>query len=78
MGVEKERMAEDRPRPEDADLVRPLHRRLAVAAEHLLHLGDALRHMDGQRQAAFARRVAAVAQQIGGAGVDLHRRDDAG
>ena len=78
MAVQKQRVAEDRPRPEDADLARPLQRCLAVAAQHLLHLGDALGDMNGEGQAAFVRRVAAVAQQIGGAGVDLHRRNDAG
>jgi hypothetical protein len=62
MGVEKQRVAEDRLGSEDADLVGPLHRRLAVAAQHLLHLGDALRNMDGQGRAAFARRIMAVAQ----------------
>jgi hypothetical protein len=52
MAVQKQRVTEDRPRPEDADLVRPLHRRLAVAAQHLVHLGDALGNMHRQGQAA--------------------------
>ncbi len=77
MVVEEEGVPEDRAGAEEAEAVRPLHRGLAVAADHLAHLADALRDMHGEGQAALPRRGAAVAQQIGGAGVDLHRRDDA-
>ena len=78
MRVEKERVAEDRAAAEHAERMRPLDRGLAVAADHLAHLDDALRDMHRERQSALARRGMAVAQQIGRAGVDLHRRDHAG
>src|SRR6516225_12290638 len=78
MGIEEKRVAENRVGAEDADLVRPLDWRLAVAADHFPHLADALRDVYSKGQRALARRIAAVAQQIGGASVDLHRRDDAG
>ena len=65
------------PGPSRPSAVRPLDRGLAVAADHLAHLDDALRDVHRERQPALARRGVAVAQQIGGAGVDLHRRDDA-
>src|SRR6266436_8320912 len=78
MGIEKERVAEDRVAAEDADLVRPLDRRLPVAADHLLDLEDALRDMHGKRNTALARCLAAVAQQLRGAVLDLHWRDDPG
>src|SRR6516164_11419461 len=49
-----------------------------MASDHFPDLADALGDMHSKWQPALARRIAAVAQQIGGAGVDLHRRDDAG
>ena len=76
MRVEIQRVREDRARPEQPERMRPLDRGLAVAADHLAHLDDALRGVHRERQSALARRVTAVAQQFGGAGVDLHRRHD--
>src|SRR6266446_3510115 len=76
MVVEKKRMPEDRAGAEEAEPLRPLHRGLAVAADHLAHFADALRDVHGERQTAVARGGAAVAQETLGAGVDLHRRDD--
>src|SRR5216684_3669273 len=76
MVVEKKRMPEDRAGAEEAEPLRPLHRGLAVAADHLAHFADALRDMQGEGQAAVARGGAAVPQETLGAGVDLHRRDD--
>src|SRR5436190_23634576 len=67
-------MAEDRAAAEQAQRLRPLHRGLAVAADDLAGFDDALRDMHGEGQLAVARRGAAVAQQVGGAGVDLRRR----
>ena len=78
MGIEEKRVAENRVGAEDADLVCPLDWRLAMATDHFPHLTDALRDMHSKRQPALARRIVAVAQQIGSAGVDLHWRDDAG
>src|SRR5205809_789584 len=78
MGIKKQRVPEDRAVAEQAEVVRPLHRRLAVAADHLPHFGDALRYVQGERNSALLRDIAAVAQEIGLASVDLHRRDDAG
>src|SRR5215831_12364913 len=78
MGVEKKRVAEDCVGAQDADLVCPLDWRLAVAADHFPDLADALSTMHSKGKPAFTRRIAAVAQQIGGAAVDLHRRNDAG
>src|SRR5882762_10818622 len=78
MGIEKERVAEDRVGAEDADLVRPLDRRLPVAADHFLDLENALRDMHGKRNTALARCLAAVAQQFRGAVLDLHWRYHAG
>src|SRR6516225_780404 len=78
MGIKEQRVAENRVGAEDADLICPLDWRLAVAADYLPDLADALRDMHSKRQPALARRIVAVAQQIGGAGVYLHRRDDTG
>src|SRR5215813_4868311 len=49
-----------------------------MAANHFPDLADALSNMHSKGKPAFTRRVAAVAQQIGGAAVDLHRRNDPG
>jgi hypothetical protein len=57
---------------------RILDRGLAVAPDHLLDLENALRNVDGERNAAFAGRIPAVAQQLRSAIFDLHRRDNAG
>jgi hypothetical protein len=61
MRVEKERVTENCVRAEDADLVRPLHRRLAMAPDHFLDFEYALRDVDRERDAALARRGMAVA-----------------
>ena len=78
MRVEKQCVSENGVGTEDADLVRPLDRGLAVAPDHLLDLENALRDMHRERNAAFAGGIAAVAQQLRSAVFDLHRRDDAG
>src|SRR5215831_4029164 len=41
VGIEKQRVTEDRARSEYADLLRPLDRRFAMAPDHLLHLAYA-------------------------------------
>ncbi len=63
--------------PEDADLLRPLHRGHAVALHHLVELVHALRAMDGERQVSVARRLVSIVEQVLRAGVDLRRADDA-
>lgn len=73
MRVEKQCVAENGVGPQDADLVRPLDRGLAVAPNHLLHLQNALRDMHRERNAAFACRIAAVVQQLRSTVFDLHR-----
>src|SRR6266404_4493922 len=78
MGIEKEGVAENRVAAEDADIVGPLDWCLSVTPDHLLHLENALRYMHRKRDTALARCVAAVAQQLRGAVLDLHWRDDPG
>ena len=78
MRVDEDGVAQQRARVEDAELRRPLDRRHAVAADHLQHLAHALGDMHGERQLAFGGRGVGVAQQLGRAGVDLHRREHPG
>ena len=66
------------PGPVRCELVRPLDRRDAVAADHLVELGHGLGAVNREWQVTLARRGHAVAQQILRARVDLHRRDHAG
>jgi len=47
-----------------------------VPVDHDLELVDALRAVHGERQVAGLGGGEAVAQQVGGAGVDLRRRND--
>src|SRR6266853_27502 len=67
--VEEEGVSEDRAGAEEADSLRPLHRGLAVAADHLAYFADALGDMQGEGEAALARCGAAVPQKSLGAGV---------
>ena len=78
MFVDEHRMTEHAARRQNADIARELYRRCAVAIDHHQELVDALRAMHGERQVARLGRGEAVAQQVGRAGVDLRRRDDAG
>ena len=71
-------MADDHLRPQHAQRLQPFDRRLAVAAGDLVELDHALRRMQLHSDAALGRRVIAVADQIGGAGVDLRRAQHAG
>ncbi len=71
MGVDEQRMAEDRAGLEQAELVRPLHRSQTMALQHLLDLVDALGAMHREGQLAVARGGAGITQQVFGAGVDL-------
>src|SRR6516225_6656337 len=78
MGVEKQRVAENGLRAQYADLVRPLDRCLAVAPDHLLHFVNALRDVHREWNPALTRRLSAVAQEIRGTVLDLHRRENTG
>ncbi len=75
--VDEDGMAQQGIRAEDAELRRPLHRRHAVPADHLQHFAHALRDVHGERQLVLARGGKSVAQQLGRAGIDLHRRQHA-
>ena len=78
MLVDEDRVAEDRVRPQDAERLGVLGGRLAVAPDDLLELEDALREVGRERTAVLARRGDGIAEQIGGAGLDLGRVEHAG
>lgn len=71
--VDEDCVAEQGFRPEQDDIGRPLDRRLAMPAHHLVELEHALRCVRGQGQTTFSRNRLAVAQKPLRAGVDLSR-----
>ena len=71
-----DRVAEDRVRPEHAEIAQPGDRRLAVARQHLVELDDRLRRVHGVRATRIVRQALRITQQIAGARVDLRRRND--
>src|ERR1051326_2805761 len=62
---------------EDAELIEPFERGLAVASRHLAKLDHTLRGMDLQRRVTHLRGLDARLQQLRGAGIDLRRRQHA-
>ena len=78
MPVEEHGVAKDRARRQHAEVVRPLDRGAAVAAQDFLHLPHALGRVERVGDLALAGRVEGVAQEVGGAVLDLRGGDDAG
>src|SRR3546814_20611140 len=76
MAVDEDRVAEHAVRTHDADVGGMLDRRAAMAPDHLVNLQNPLGDVQGERNAALLRRLEAVAQEIVGAVLDLHRRAD--
>ena len=70
-------MAEDRVRPEHAEVAEPGDRRLAVPAQHLVELDDGLRGVELPRPLPLVGGALGGLQEVGRAGVDLRGREEA-
>src|SRR5579883_1286076 len=77
MMVEEDAVADDGAGAERAQGVQPFDRRLTVAAHDLLEFDDALRRMDLEGKAPLARGRRRIGDELGRAGVDLRRADEA-
>ena len=77
MGVRKNGVAQYSARGQDADLLCPLDRRLAVPTDHLLKLIYALSDVHRKGDVPLVGGGEAVPKKLGRAVLDLHRRDDA-
>ncbi len=75
--IQENTVTDDRAVGEDADLVHPLDRRAAVAADHFDVFVDRLRRMNLHWQVAFLGIVVRLAQQLRADGIDLGRRQHA-
>ena len=75
--VEEDAVADDRMLAQHADIAHPLNGGAAVAADHLLELVHRLGGVGLPGQVLLLGVIEAVAQQVGGAGVDLRRRHHA-
>ena len=75
--ADDDRVAEDRARPEEAQLGEPGHGRLPVAGQHLVELDHRLGRVERDRAAALVGRLLGRAQELRRARVDLGRGEAA-